>query len=166
MRIALTDTVSTIVFFTILAAAVELFVGGMAPKEVLTTRLIMMPLMVLTGRPYGRWRDWFFTTTKPTVSWSKTTIDGLAFLSFQLPVYAIALLIAGASRTEILTLLASTAPLMLVVSRPFGLFLEIIRKFAGADRRQATAQPNDRAGPQPAIRPAVKGSSDPFSPNP
>lgn len=131
MRRVLVDTVATIVFFTTIAALTELFVAGMAPSEVLTTRLIMIPMMVLTGRPYGAWRDWFFRTTRPTVSWSKTIIDGAAFLSFQLPVYALTLLIAGADRYEILTLLATTSVLMLAVSRPFGIFLEFIRGWAG-----------------------------------
>lgn len=94
------------------------------------TRLVMVPMMLITGRPYGLWRDWFFRTTRPTVSWSKTLIDGIAFLTFQLPIYAITLVIVGADTGEILTLLGSTAVLMLIVSRPFGLFLEVVRRLA------------------------------------
>ncbi|WP_254694052.1 L-alanine exporter AlaE [Sulfitobacter sp. SK012] len=111
-----------------MAALTELYIAGMEPFEVLKTRLIM----VLTGRPYGAWRDWFFSTTKPTVSWSKSLIDGVAFLTFQPPVYGLTLWIAGAAKDEILTLLATTAVLMLIVSRPFGLVLEVARRFAGA----------------------------------
>jgi len=51
-------------------------VAGMESADVLKTRLIMVPLMILTGRPYGVWRDWFFAGTKPTVLWSKSLIDG------------------------------------------------------------------------------------------
>ena len=131
MRRFIVDTVATVVFFTIIASFTELFIAGMAPHEVLTTRLIMVPMMILTGRPYGMWRDWFFKQTKPTVSWSKTLIDGLAFMSFQLPIYALTLFIAGADRNEILTLLTSTTVLMFIVSRPFGLFLDAVRTRAG-----------------------------------
>ena len=131
MRLSIIDTLTTVVFFTVLAALTELYIADMEPFEVLKTRLIMVPMMVLTGRPYGAWRDWFFATTKPTVSWSKSLIDGLAFLTFQLPVYGLTLWIAGASQEEILTLLATTAVLMLIVSRPFGLVLEAARRFAG-----------------------------------
>ncbi len=130
MRLTLVDTLSTILFFTILAALTELYVAGMEPTDVLKTRLIMVPLMILTGRPYGVWRDWFFAGTKPTVSWSKSLIDGLAFLTFQLPIYGLTLWIAGADFDEISTLLGSTAVLMLIVSRPFGLFLQAMRKLA------------------------------------
>ena len=130
MRLTLVDTLSTILFFTILAALTELYVAGMEPTDVLKTRLIMVPLMILTGRPYGVWRDWFFAGTKPTVSWSKSLIDGLAFLTFQLPIYGLTLWIAGADFDEVSTLLGSTAVLMLIVSRPFGLFLQAMRKLA------------------------------------
>ena len=130
MRLTLVDTLSTILFFTILAALTELYVAGMEPTDVLKTRLIMVPLMILTGRPYGVWRDWFFAGTKPTVSWSKSLIDGLAFLTFQLPIYGLTLWVTGADFDEISTLLGSTAVLMLIVSRPFGLFLQVMRKLA------------------------------------
>ena len=120
--------IATIAFFTTVAALTELFVAGMEPDEVIKTRLTMIPLMIFTGRPYGLWRDWFFQTTKPTVAWSKTLIDGSAFLTFQLPVYALVLLIVGADMEEIILLLASTALLMFIVSRPFGLFLEFTRR--------------------------------------
>lgn len=134
MRKTLVDTIATVVFFTLLAGFAELFVAGMEPRQVLTTRLIMIPMMVLTGRPYGLWRDWMFKTSRPTVSWSKTIIDALAFLSFQLPVYGLTLFIAGADGTEILTLLGTTSILMLMVSRPFGLYLDAVRRWAGIER--------------------------------
>lgn len=131
MRKTIVDTLATVIFFTLVASLTELFVAGMETREVLKTRLTMIPLMLFTGRPYGIWRDWFFRMTKPTVSWSKTLIDGLAFLSFQLPVYAVVLFLVGADRSEIVLLLASTAVLMFVVSRPFGLFLDAARKVGG-----------------------------------
>jgi len=51
-------------------------------------------------------------------------------LTFQLPIYGLTLWIAGADFDEISTLLGSTAVLMLIVSRPFGLFLQAMRKLA------------------------------------
>ncbi len=133
MRLTLIDTLSTIFFFTILAAVTELYVAEMEPAEVLKTRAVMIPMMIFTGRPYSAWCDWFFATTKPTVSWSKSIIDCVAFLTFQLPVYGLTLWIVGADVTEIGTLLASTALLMLIISRPFGLFLQAMRRLAGVD---------------------------------
>mgnify|MGYP001595602028 CR=1 FL=1 len=51
MRLTVVDTLSTIFFFTILAAVTELYVAGMEPAEVLKTRAVMIPMMILTGRP-------------------------------------------------------------------------------------------------------------------
>jgi hypothetical protein len=131
MRRTAVDTVSTILFFTTFAAATELFIAGMDLREVVTTRLIMVPLMVLTGRPYGLWRDWVFARTRPTVGWSRTVTDAGAFVFFQLPIYAATLIIAGADTTEILILLSAVLPQMLILSRPFGLFLEFMRRVTG-----------------------------------
>lgn len=128
MRKTVVDTLATVMFFTTLATLTEFFIARMEPGEVLKTRLTMIPLMLFTGRPYGAWRDLFFRTTRPTVSWSKTLIDGIAFLSFQLPVYALVLVLVGADLDEVIVLLTSTAVLMLAVSRPFGLFLEAARR--------------------------------------
>ncbi|KIN63855.1 L-alanine exporter AlaE [Sulfitobacter noctilucicola] len=125
------DTLTTIVFFTMIAGFTELFVVGMEPVAVLKTRVIMIPMMIVTGRPYGAWRDLVFKKAKPATALSKSVADGVAFLSFQLPVYAATLWIAGASGREILALLATTSLLMLLVSRPFGLVLDTVRKCAG-----------------------------------
>ncbi len=142
MHRTIVDTVTTIIFFTTVAAASELFIAGMEPREVITTRLIMIPLMVMTGRPYGIWRDWVFSRTKPRGVWARTAADDGAFFAFQLPIYAATLVVAGADTTEILILLATVLPQMLVLSRPFGLFLEFMRRIAGvAHPRQGAIGP-------------------------
>ena len=75
-----------------------------------------------------------FAGTKPTVSWSKSLIDGLAFLTFQLPIYGLTLWVVGVDFDEIGTVLGSAVVLMLIVSRPFGLFLQAMRKLADVGR--------------------------------
>jgi len=134
MRCFIIDTVATVVFFTIIAATTELFVAGMEPREVLITRLIMVPMMILTGRPYGVWRDWFFKVISPRNLFSRFIADSLAFMIFQLPIYILTLAIAGADVKEIISLIISSSALMLIISRPFGLYLEYIRGLAGIKR--------------------------------
>jgi hypothetical protein len=51
------DTAATVTFFTVVAALSELLIAGMDPKQVLIARLIMIPVMMATARPYGLWRD-------------------------------------------------------------------------------------------------------------
>jgi L-alanine exporter len=45
--------------------------------------------------------------------------------------FAVVLFFVGADRSEIVLLLVSTAVLMFAVSRPFGLFLDAVRKVSG-----------------------------------
>ncbi|SNY90366.1 L-alanine exporter [Cohaesibacter sp. ES.047] len=131
MKTTITDTLATILFFTVLAGFVELYIAQLSLEQMLITRLIMVPVMVATGRPYGLYRDWCFRKVLPGSEPMRMLIDGLAFISFQVPVYAATLFIAGASIEEALTAIGSAILLMLLVSRPFGLFLELVRRLAG-----------------------------------
>lgn len=134
MKRTMVDTGTTIVFFTIVAAISEYFIAGMEPREVLLTRAIMVPLMILTGRPYGIWRDWVFTKTLPSRAVTRVLADAGAFISFQLPVYAATLVVAGADIREITILMVAVVPQMLLVSRPFGVCLDLMRRLAGLDQ--------------------------------
>lgn len=131
MRKAVVDTLASIVFFTTVAAFSDLNIAGMAPGEELITRLIVVPMMIVAVRPYGIYRDWMFAKTTPTVGWRRRLMDVVAFLTFQLPVYAMTLFVSGASFVQIATLLLTTAVLMVVLSRPFGLYLERVRGWFG-----------------------------------
>lgn len=131
MRLVIADTVATVVFFTIVATFSELVIAGLDLWQVLTTRAIMVPVMVVTGRPYGAWRDWLFRQVGPTRRLSRIMVDIAAFLSFQVPVYGTTLLVAGANGAEIVAAVGSAMIFMIVLSRPFGLFLEMTRRLAG-----------------------------------
>jgi len=127
MRLFLIDTLSTILFFTVVATFSELVIAGMEPSQVLTTRLLMIPIMVVTGRPYTGWRDWLIEQVRPQRGWSAALTDIAAFLSFQAPVYAATLLIAGASLTEIGAAIGLAILFMIILARPFGLFVDKVR---------------------------------------
>jgi hypothetical protein len=103
----------------------------MAPGEELITRLIVVPMMIVAVRPYGIHRDWMFAKTISTVGWRRRLMDVVAFLTFQLPVYAVTLIVSGESFVQIATLLLTIAVLMVVLSRPFGLYLERVRGWFG-----------------------------------
>lgn len=140
MRLLIIDTIATIIFFTVVATFTELVIAGMEPREVLTTRLIMIPMMALTGRPYSAWRDWVFQKTKPKNAAMRIVVDVIAFMAFQLPVYAVTLVVAGADATEVFTVLGSAMVFMVILSRPFGLFLEFARRLTGVSKH---ATPSD-----------------------
>ena len=124
------DTAATITFFTVVAALSELLIAGMNPTQVLIARLIMMPVMMVTARPYGLWRDWFFSKTRPQ-RW-RTNVGGdiIAFITFQVPVYVATLALAGANASEIAAAVSASIVFMILLSRPFGIYLQAVRNWA------------------------------------
>lgn len=131
MRNFIVDTIATIFFFTTVAALTELFIAGLAPAQVLTARLMSIPVMILTGRPYGMWRDWVFSFFPHFDRWAAIPVDIVAFLLFQVPIYVAILAVAGANRAEMIAAVGSAIVFMVVLSRPFGLFLEAMRRIFG-----------------------------------
>lgn len=128
MRLFIVDTAATIIFFTAVATFSELVIAGMEPSQVLATRLLMVPIIVLTGRPYTGWRDWLFKQLHPQSQFSTTLLDIAAFLSFQAPVYAATLLLAGANWVEIGAAIGSAIVFMVLLARPFGIFVDWARR--------------------------------------
>ncbi|PVB60805.1 L-alanine exporter AlaE [Labrenzia sp. 011] len=133
MRTSIIDTIATIVFFTVFATFSELVIAGMDLSSVLTTRLVMIPVMIATGRPYTVWRDWLFSQVQPRGYFSAAAADIAAFLVFQVPVYGATLMIAGASASEALFAIGSAIVLMVLLARPFGLFVDLMRRMFGIE---------------------------------
>ena len=124
------DTAATVTFFTVVAALSELLIAGMDPKQVLIARLIMIPVMMATARPYGLWRDWFFSKTRPQRRITNVVCDIIAFITFQVPVYVATLALAGATPSEIAAAVSASIVFMILLSRPFGIYLEAVRNWA------------------------------------
>lgn len=127
------DSVASLVFFTLAAGTVERFIAGLDWDQVLTARLAAVPAILLTGRPYGLWRDailrWSRAADRGPLA--RTALDVLAFVSFQLPVYVLILLLAGAELEQIVLAAGSAVGVMMLLSRPFGLYLDLARRVAG-----------------------------------
>lgn len=136
MHAFIVDTVATIVFFTAVATFSELVIAGMELSEVLTTRLVMVPVMIMTGRPYTRWRDWLLNRVQPQGRISATLTDITAFVLFQVPVYGATLMIAGANAIEALIAISSAIVFMILLARPFGLFVDLVRRAYGIEPAQ------------------------------
>lgn len=125
------DTLALVVFFTIVSGLNERFIAGMSWSEVALSRSIGAPLMVLTARPYGYWRDWFLKITSPASPTATIVMDSIALLAFQVPIYVLIIFASGARGVGILTGALGFAGLMLVLGRPYGLWLEFVRKRFG-----------------------------------
>jgi len=126
------DSLATVLFFTVVATLAEVFVARMSLDQVLTSRSTAIPVMLLTGRPYGLWRDlWFrFGAAERRSGAARLALDVGAFLTFQVPVYAGILWISGASGAQMAAALGSATVMMALVGRPFGVFLEFCRGLA------------------------------------
>lgn len=125
-RSFIADTLALLLFFTVTGILNERFVAGMDWNEVARARLIGAPLMVLTARPYGLWRDWMIGHAG-SGWWQRLAWDSAALLLFQVPLYAAIIAAGGASGGELLRGTAGAAALMFALGRPYGAFLDAIR---------------------------------------
>ncbi|MEF2072810.1 L-alanine exporter AlaE [Consotaella aegiceratis] len=125
------DTSALVVFFTITSGLNERFVADMTWDQVLVSRSIGAPLMVLTARPYGLWRDWLLARISPATPWMTLAADGLALLAFQVPIYVAIIVAGGAQGWAIVKGAAGFALLMIVLGRPYGLWLDFVRRLFG-----------------------------------
>lgn len=131
-RAFVADTTALVVFFTTTGILNERFVAGMDWSEVARSRMIGAPLMVLTARPYGVWRDLVMRRAGVGAA-SRTLWDTAALLSFQVPIYAAIIAMGGAAGDELLRGTAGAALLMLVLGRPYGVWLDWVRARFGLE---------------------------------
>lgn len=83
--------------------------------------------MVPIGRPYGIWRDWVMQRTSSNSRLSHSLWDSVALLTFQTPVYAVIILLSGATGAAFASGVIAAAVMMLVLGRPYGAFLNFVR---------------------------------------
>ncbi len=131
VRHAAADTFAMVVFCSALGMAVEILLSGMTFQQSLASRLMAIPVNIAIAWPYGLYRDWIirlsgYLSRRRVV---KVIADLLAFVSFQLPVYAGILFAVGASYEQIMTALASTAVISCGMGVVYGQFLEICRRW-------------------------------------
>lgn len=129
-RAYVADTIALIMFFTATGIINERFIAGMSWDEVMQARLLGAALMVPVARPYGIWRDWIMIRAKPTKT-SRIMWDSFALLSFQVPIYGAIIALSGATGGGLLRGILGAAVMMIVLGRPYGAFLNFIRRLFG-----------------------------------
>lgn len=129
-RAYVADTLALILFFTTTGIINERFIAGMTWEQILHARLIGGALMIPVGRPYGLWRDWIMSHAKTTRS-SRVLWDSLALMSFQVPIYAAIIALSGASGDGLIRGVLGAAVMMIVLGRPYGAFLNLVRSLFG-----------------------------------
>lgn len=131
MRSFAADTLALVIFFTIASGLNERFIAGMTWDQVATSRLIGAPLMVLTARPYGLWREFVFAKAKPETGPMTLVVDSLALLVFQVPIYVAIIAAGGAEGSGLLWGTVGFAALMFLLGRPYGIWLDFVRRSFG-----------------------------------
>lgn len=124
------DTTALILFFTTTGIINERLIAGMAWDEVLHARLLGAVLMVPVARPYGLWRDGLVKRASES-RFSQLMWDSIALVSFQVPLYAAIIAFSGASGSGLLRGTLGAAIMMLLLGRPYGAFLNRVRKWFG-----------------------------------
>jgi len=133
MKRYLADTFAMVVFSTMVGAFVEVVITGLTIEQSVRIRLAAIPIMLVTGRPYGIYRDRLFRllSNKNTGPLKTTAIDTLANMTFQIPVYACLLALNGATIGQIFTAVGSILLILLLSGRPYGVFLVWCRRLFG-----------------------------------
>jgi len=129
VRRYLADTSALIVYSTVAGVFVEIVVAGLTVEQCLRARLTAVPIILVTGRPYGLYRDWIWRLSRAEegVVARRVIADTTAFVSFQLPVYWIVLIIAGATFWQIAAASVTATIILLVSGRPYGALLDAAR---------------------------------------
>ncbi len=130
-RETLADTFAMVSFAFIIGMMVEVFVAGLSFDQSLQSRLLSIPVNLFTARPYGLYRDWLMTLARymPGRFLGGTLMDIAAFISFQLPLYAVLIASTGASKEQVITACIGQVGSMVVMARPFGLYIQACRNW-------------------------------------
>jgi hypothetical protein len=129
-RSFIADTLALILFFTTTGIINERFIAGMSWEEVFHARLLGAVLMVPVARPYGLWRDRIMRRAGESRV-SQVLWDSFALMTFQVPIYAAIIAFSGASGLGLVKGILGAAVMMLVLGRPYGAFLNLVRRLFG-----------------------------------
>ena len=131
-RLIIADITAMIIFSTALCMTIEVFIAGLTVLQSVHARLAAVPVNLITGRPYGWFRDRLFLFLGIQRGSFLMMIfgDTIAFVIFQLPLYVIVLLFAGATWTQIGVSSLFMSMIFSLAGRPYGIFLDFCRKVA------------------------------------
>ena len=143
MRRFLAHTTAMIVFSTVAGMFTEIVVAGLSVQQSLYARLTAVPIILITGRPYGLYRDWIYRCCRAEKGVARRLIaDTTALISFQLPLYWITLAAVGATLWQIAAASVTAIVILSVSGRPFGAVLDLFRRLFGVTQAEAQRTPS------------------------
>ncbi|WP_105901863.1 L-alanine exporter AlaE [Vibrio gangliei] len=130
-RQAAADMFAMVVFGFVAGMAIEIFVSGMSFQQSLASRTLSIPVNIAIALPYGLFRDWVLRSSQRVSSqfWMRKIADMFAYVTFQSPVYAVLLMIVGATPHQIVIAVISNAVIAGGMGVVYGVFLDACRKW-------------------------------------
>jgi hypothetical protein len=137
VRRYLADTTTLIVYAMVVGSFSELVIAGLTVDQWLRARLASIPVVLITGRPYGLYRDWLWRLAGADNGdrVRRLIVDTTAFVTFQLPAYWTVLAVAGASLSQIAAASVSVTLILALTGRPYGALLDLFRRLYGLTPR-------------------------------
>jgi hypothetical protein len=138
MRRYLADTSALLVWSTFAGMFTEIVIAGLTVEQSLYARLTALPIILITARPYGLYRDWIWRAWRADEGAARHLIvDTAALISFQLPLYWMILAFVGATLSQIAAASVTAIVILAVSGRPYGVVLDAFRRLFGATPRAA-----------------------------
>ena len=130
-RETIADTFALITFGLVVGMAVEIFIAGLSIDQSIQSRLLSIPTNILIARPYGLFRDWVmkFGGARKGSQLRHAVLDIIAFLGFQMPVYALLVASTGASVDQVITACIGQTGALIVMGRPYGIYMQMCRNW-------------------------------------
>lgn len=126
----LADTVALISFTVVTGMFIEIVIVGMTLQQSLLSRIMCQPLNIAFGRIYGLYRDFIIAKVcGNNKSYVKEVVgDILSYLTFQLPLYLVILIVIGMDIEGIITATVSQTIALVILGAPYGKWLSFVRK--------------------------------------
>ncbi|WP_062260413.1 L-alanine exporter AlaE [Endozoicomonas arenosclerae] len=130
-RETLADTFALISFGLVVGMLVEILVAGLSVEQSLQSRLMSIPVNMLIARPYGMYRDWVLGYSRlfGSRALGNTVLDTVAFVSFQIPVYAALVATTGATLEQVITAALGQIGALMFMARPYGMYMQLCRNW-------------------------------------
>lgn len=122
-----------------IAIPIELLLAGLSLQEHLQVRMMAVIFNTLIARPFGLYRLWAYRRLPGRGRLHAYLVDTFVFLSFQLPLYTANMLLGGASWLEIATASLTFMLLAGAMGRPYGIYLDWLRRLWIRRRQQGRA---------------------------
>lgn len=127
----LVDTSGVLLFQNPVFGTNEYFIAGLELDEIISTRIGMSTISLLSSRPYGKFREYWAKICKTSPGDSnlrKYLTDVSANIVFYVPIYGGILYTSDVSSDEVGIALSTATALAVVIGRPYGWFLDKWRK--------------------------------------